>query len=176
MWCFNSDNSNIKLLRVKLHFDFMLIHRLESSSLSQHSIYQQRYCRSSYINGQHLWPESVNRGRRTMQHWNALTLFSKDCSISCAFFAVLPFNSSSRRSLSILEKNIIGSLFNINQERCWVLQIMSHLLGCLNSQHPLSDASELWWWDIIERGGKKRKSSISSVAQQLKACKTGNWI
>jgi hypothetical protein len=35
---------------------------------------------------------------------------------------------------------------------------MSHLLGCLNSQHPLCDASELWWWDIIERGGKKRRS------------------
>jgi hypothetical protein len=40
---------------------------------------------------------------------------------------------------------------------------MFHLLGYFNSQHPLSDASKFWWWDIIERGEGK-KSSINFVA------------
>jgi hypothetical protein len=38
---------------------------------------------------------------------------------------------------------------------------MSHLLGCHNSQHPLNDASELWWWDIIERGERKEKVQLT---------------
>jgi hypothetical protein len=38
----------------------------------------------------------------------------------------------------------------------------------------LSDAFELSWWDIIEKGGNKIKCSISSVAYQLKACKIGD--